>query len=626
MPKAPQINLIRAICPIVLVAILLGLSWVELLPELDTVTLDAQQRLQIRFSQSSNSKASELLPRLNPVIVGMDDQFVDQVETPIALSHVWIAKLLEALASAKPAVIGVDFAFPVKRFDSIYLADNPQVNFHQRLIQGLANASRSVPIVAIKVWDSEKSDFSPIHPDFQNVLDSQPGEFEAVTSAMFCQDVDGMIRTLPDSVCQPDDTEHGLANEMAVAMGLPGVKAGWIDFSIGEKFDYIPMMDVIQASERGDKAWLSSRFEGRPVLFGAVMQNMDSHFSPHPLAAWLGDTTYVPGVLFHAQIFRSIVSERGIKALPDWIPIVLTLVTATLWWLPSQRLFELSVLVMMLSATVVQVLLIHRSLWLPLSLMWLCGASLVVLRLVFDNIVNLSEKRRLKKVFGGYVSPSVLDGILKGSIDGSGQGKEVEVAILFSDIRGFTRFGEKHSAEQVVQLLNDYFGRMTRVVHESGGTVDKFIGDGLMAFFGAPNSLLRPATQAACCALKMQNELESFNQTLEARGQQPIQIGIGLHFGWAVIGHIGSPDRFEYTAIGDTVNATARIESLSKDLGTSVLCSKAFAERMNQEDSIPVDKHFAEFPNLGNLKMTNFGPQALKGRADMAVFGMEMKR
>lgn len=85
----------------------------------------------------------------------------------------------------------------------------------------------------------------------------------------------------------------------------------------------------------------------------------------------------------------------------------------------------------MLSAAVVQALLMHLSLWLPLSLVWVCGASLVVFRLVFDNIVNLSEKRRLKKVFGGYVSPSVLDGILKGSIDGSGQGKEVEVAILF---------------------------------------------------------------------------------------------------------------------------------------------------------------------------------------------------
>jgi adenylate cyclase len=146
--------------------------------------------------------------------------------------------------------------------------------------------------------------------------------------------------------------------------------------------------------------------------------------------------------------------------------------------------------------------------------------------------------------------------------------------VLFSDIRGFTTLSEKLPAQEIVALLNRYFARMTAVIHRHGGTVDKFIGDGMMAVFGAPNILPCPEHNALEAARDMLAALDELNGELAREGRAPLAIGVGLHSGEAVIGHIGSPDRHEYTAIGDTVNTAARLESLCKDLGSPIVCSE----------------------------------------------------
>ena len=145
---------------------------------------------------------------------------------------------------------------------------------------------------------------------------------------------------------------------------------------------------------------------------------------------------------------------------------------------------------------------------------------------------------------------------------------------------------------------------MTQVVHKHEGTVDKFIGDGLMAFFGAPNILKNPAKNAFAAARDMLLALEQMNAEFAAESPAPLAIGVGLHIGEAVIGHIGSAERHAYTAIGDTVNTASRLESLCKELGYPVLCSKAVADARGQAEGL-----------------TPLGPQALKGRSPILVFG-----
>jgi adenylate cyclase len=147
------------------------------------------------------------------------------------------------------------------------------------------------------------------------------------------------------------------------------------------------------------------------------------------------------------------------------------------------------------------------------------------------------------------------------------------ITVLFADIRGFTAFSEKEKPERVVGLLNRYFSAMSEIIFAHGGTLDKFMGDGLMAIFGAPNATPEDATNALKCAVSMQQRLGKLNNELEAENYARIAVGIGLHTGEATIGYIGSEKRSEYTAIGDTVNLASRLESNAA--GGQVLISEA---------------------------------------------------
>lgn len=149
------------------------------------------------------------------------------------------------------------------------------------------------------------------------------------------------------------------------------------------------------------------------------------------------------------------------------------------------------------------------------------------------------------------------------------------VTVLFADIRGFTQMSEREKPQKILSLLNRYFSEMTEIIFEHGGTLDKYIGDGLMALFGAPTATAKDAENAVRAAVTMQRRLVDLNEDLHANGFEKIGIGIGLHTGEAIVGYMGSEKRSEYTAIGDTVNLAARLESNA--LAGQILLSEATA-------------------------------------------------
>ena len=156
-------------------------------------------------------------------------------------------------------------------------------------------------------------------------------------------------------------------------------------------------------------------------------------------------------------------------------------------------------------------------------------------------------------------------------------GEAREVTLLFTDLAGFTTLSERLSAEQTVELLGLYFGAMAPIVHASGGTIDKYIGDALMAFWGAPLDDARHAEHAVRAAIAMQAAMDGLCDALERRGLPRIAMRIGLHTGRVVVGNVGSAERFSYTAIGDAVNLAARLEGANKAFGTGILLSDATA-------------------------------------------------
>lgn len=185
--------------------------------------------------------------------------------------------------------------------------------------------------------------------------------------------------------------------------------------------------------------------------------------------------------------------------------------------------------------------------------------------------VRVRRRERLTR----FLSPDLVTRIDSGEIALEPGGVTRTVTILFSDIRGFTHLSEKMAPADLVTHLNEYLARMTAIVFEHHGAVDKFVGDAVMAVFGAPASSPDDARRAVETAEAMLVALDELNADWAARGRPTLAIGIGLHTGPAVAGMIGSREKLEYTVIGDTVNVASRIESLNKELGTRLLMSEA---------------------------------------------------
>jgi adenylate cyclase len=187
---------------------------------------------------------------------------------------------------------------------------------------------------------------------------------------------------------------------------------------------------------------------------------------------------------------------------------------------------------------------------------------------------GLRERDTIKRAFSGYISRQVLDRIMeKGELPAL-KGERRRITVLFSDIRGFTTLAEVMRPEEVVELLSEFFDRMVDVILRHTGTIDKFLGDGMMVMFGAPLDDPYQEEHAVLAAVEMQKELRALCIKWEAEGRRSIKMGIGINSGSAIVGNIGSAEHMEYTAIGDTVNLAARLESATKDLGAEIVVSE----------------------------------------------------
>lgn len=313
-------------------------------------------------------------------------------------------------------------------------------------------------------------------------------------------------------------------------------------------------------------------FRGKIVLIGATATGIgDIKSTPY------SGTDY-PGIEIHANVIDNLLHgnflQRGAKQqLLDVVVILLLGVPLGLFMAlvpPRFMWFGLSLLAPLVW---VDYRAFVNGWWLNFSIPAITITANVLLVSLYRALVEEKEKRRVRTAFGQYVSPEVIRRLLLNPQ--LVEPRKTEISVMFSDIRGFTTISEQLDAQELAGFLNEYLSDMTGIVFKYSGTLDKYIGDAVMAFWGAPFEVEAHAVKACQSALEMMKRVHEMQQKWLAEGRPHLDIGIGINTGGASVGNMGSSLRYGYTALGDTVNLSSRLEGLNKDYGTHIIVNES---------------------------------------------------
>jgi adenylate cyclase len=321
-------------------------------------------------------------------------------------------------------------------------------------------------------------------------------------------------------------------------------------------------------------------FRDKIILVGATATGIgDLRTTPY------GGLDY-PGVEIHANVIDNILHQnflvRGAKQqlldalliLAFGIPLGIALALV-----PPRAMWFGLLLLLPFAMAVYQAFL--EGYWLNFILPAMTLSGNVLLVSLYRALFEEKEKRRVRSAFGQYLSPEVIRRLLMNPR--LVEPKKTEISVMFSDIRGFTTISEQLDAQDLAIFLNQYLSDMTRLVFENQGTLDKYIGDAVMAFWGAPFEEEGHATRACNTALRMMDRVREMQKVWESEGKPHLDIGIGLNTGVASVGNMGSALRYGYTALGDTVNLSSRLEGLNKDYGTHILANETTYHAAKQD-------------------------------------------
>jgi adenylate cyclase len=380
-------------------------------------------------------------------------------------------------------------------------------------------------------------------------------------------DADGASRSIPVRVGDEPSLAFVLAEKFIGSKPSFDEQRMLVNF-IGRPFSYktYSFTDVINQRTPAEE------FKDKIVLVGATAPDLhDDYLVP---TSW---GRHMPGVEIHAHALQTILTRRFVReqslASTALVIALLSLAAASLFWRFSGTVAGIATGVMFIGVFGAALFFYHRGILLNLIHQPLALLLTSVACIAYIARTEARHKKHILSVFGRYVSKDVVDHLLTSEAALELGGQEREISVLFVDIRGFTAISEKLTPHQVIAFLNHYFGHMTDIVFKNNGTLDKFIGDSIMAVFNSPHDEPDHAFKAVKTAVEMQEACKR----LQREGLPKVQIGIGVNTGKAVVGNMGSAQRQEFTALGDTVNTSSRLCGVAEP-GQIIIAESAYEQ------------------------------------------------
>jgi len=521
------------------------------LEKLELVALDEQ--FELRGTRA---------PQTPVVIVSIEEDSFDELNLQWPWPRAVHGRFLDVLRAGQPAAIGLDILF------SAPSARGPADD------EALASAIGRAGNVVLAAAHTEVTQASfvkeTIHPPLPLIRERAAG-FGGVN---FTRDSDGVVRGGPLALRHQDSEILSFGRHLhriATAAGVPSAPLPTttevrINYRGGPKtFPTIPYYKILNGEVRPEA------FRGKIVLVGATSPTLHDVY-PTPFARH-----GMAGVEIHANLIETLFRGLALTRVPR-LATLAGLVVAGVFavWL-ANRWGPLLALGLVAAAALAHAAaglaaFVWGNVWIDQVAVPLALASGYAGTVVESYMRAQREKRRLTRFF----SPAVLRSIVR---RGTELGQEQRtITVLFTDIRGFTPIAERLSPQEIADLLRDYMTSMTEIVFKYGGTVTQFVGDEIMALYNAPFDQADHAAQAVRTALECQERVKELSKIWEARCGAPLRTGVGINTGPAVVGVIGSRQRVEYGAIGDTINLGSRLEGLSKEFATPIIIGETTFE------------------------------------------------
>ncbi len=587
--------------------------------------LDFTHRIELQtYDLRVAATARPPAPSNEIVLIAIDNESIRRLE-PLVGRWPWPrlihSMVIDYLAAADAKVIGYDILFAerdIRKFmvgdtewtgdesdaalvDSTKKAGNV-VYIAEASSVALADPSRALeenldaPALNLRLPAMDCTEPRPrVTPPFPALA----GVSRGIGHSLFTLDSNGAVRRISPVVQVGDRTIPSFAMATTMAAGTTPAIAPRIDETGGcaimipwrgpaenrngqPTFTSYAFYDIFYSQEQllaGEKPGIDpALFKDRIVIVGGTAEGLNENFTtPFPQGE-------INGPEVHANLVDAFLANRSMARAPASVTIGLVIAAVVTVGVAGAFLNAwLTGAVTLVFAALLgwqSVALFGRGTWIPVTVPALALVFAFVGDLAWKYFVEGREKRQVKKLFSRYVSKDVYDQLVANPSLAALGGARRHMSVLFSDIRGFTTMSEKGTPEDVVSQLNQLFTRMVAVVFEHRGTVDKFVGDMIMALYGAPLDDEEHAEHAVQTALAMIKALNQLNEEWAREGKPQLDIGIGINTGDMIAGNVGSDTIMSYTVIGDAVNLGARLESLNKDYGTRIIISEATRARL----------------------------------------------